>query len=101
MILIKLKQATQAYHEKIERELDILNTDVSLWKYSHLLQRFWGFYVPVETQIDHLYEQRCHPECCVKLTASKQAELFCGTSKLCDERNPASISCPIEEYAFL
>lgn len=60
MILVKLKQETQAYHNKMERDLNILNRDVSLREYVSLLQRFWGFYVPVEAQIDRVKEQNAH-----------------------------------------
>jgi len=45
-------------------------------------------YFLLEMLSSHLF--RCHPECCVKPTASKQAEPFCRTRGLSAERNLAS-----------
>ena len=52
MILLKLKQETQQYHDKIERDIDIVNKHLSLEDYTQLLKKFWGFYSPVEARID-------------------------------------------------
>src|SRR5712692_3066421 len=44
---------------------------------------------------------RCHPECCVRPTASKQAELFYRTRWLSAERNLASTPCLREKQVSL
>src|SRR5712692_3630668 len=45
--------------------------------------------------------QGCHPECCVRPTASKQAELFYRTRWLSAERNLASTPCLREKQVSL
>jgi heme oxygenase len=51
MILTRLKHATQADHRAIEAHVDLLNRLGSLVEYRQLLERFWGFYAPIEQQI--------------------------------------------------
>jgi heme oxygenase len=51
MILQELKQQTRTYHIEIENQLIVLNHDLSLEQYKALLQRFWGFYLPVEARL--------------------------------------------------
>jgi heme oxygenase (biliverdin-IX-beta and delta-forming) len=51
MILQRLKRETQGHHEHIARHADLLHDVIDLSDYCALLQRFWGFYAPVEAQI--------------------------------------------------
>jgi heme oxygenase len=51
MILHRLKQETSVYHIQIERDLILLQNNIAIDTYCHMLQRFWGFYCPVEKQI--------------------------------------------------
>jgi heme oxygenase len=51
MILTRLKQATQLDHQAIEARVDLLNRLGSLADYRRLLERFWGFYAPIEQQL--------------------------------------------------
>lgn len=47
-ILQDLKEQTRPQHESIESSLDLLRSDLSFDEYIHLLERFYGFYLPVE-----------------------------------------------------
>jgi heme oxygenase len=48
MILTLLRERTHPLHHRLEERLDILSQIRSLDNYRHLLQRLYGFYVPVE-----------------------------------------------------
>ena len=51
MILSRLKHETQASHQAIEARVDLLNHLGSLADYRRLLERFWGFYAPIEERV--------------------------------------------------
>ncbi|MEO7910960.1 MAG: biliverdin-producing heme oxygenase [Roseiflexaceae bacterium] len=51
MILTRLKHATQLDHQAVEARVDLLNRLGSLAEYRQLLERFWGFYAPIEAQL--------------------------------------------------
>ena len=48
MILTLLRERTRPLHDRVEGRLDILSFTRSLDRYQALLQRLYGFYVPVE-----------------------------------------------------
>ncbi len=50
-ILLRLKQETQELHHRLEATVDILNPTLELERYKALLERFYGFYLPVENRI--------------------------------------------------
>lgn len=54
MILQRLREETQESHKRLESRLDLLERALALDGYRDLLGRFYGFYVPVETQLDRL-----------------------------------------------
>ena len=56
MILQKLKQQTRSYHETIERDMDVVYRIHSVEEYRVLLQKFWGFYDPIETKLAAMNE---------------------------------------------
>ena len=51
MILTRLKHETQAAHQAIEARVDLLNRLGSVADYRQLLERFWGFYAPIEEAV--------------------------------------------------
>jgi heme oxygenase (biliverdin-IX-beta and delta-forming) len=51
MILTRLKHETQAAHQAIEARVDLLNRLGSQADYRRLLERFWGFYSPIEALV--------------------------------------------------
>lgn len=50
-ILSDLKQQTSEMHEALEARVDILKPDLTLKRYRFLLEKFYGFYSPVEDRI--------------------------------------------------
>lgn len=50
----QLKVATEARHIAMEQTVDLIKTSSSLATYQALLQRFYGFYVPLETALRQL-----------------------------------------------
>ena len=56
IILQKLKQQTRSYHEAIERDMHIADRIQSIEEYRVLLQKFWGFYDPIETLLAAMNE---------------------------------------------
>lgn len=51
MLRDRLRSHTRVHHERLERGLDIPRSLSSREQYVLLLQRFYGFYVPVEAEI--------------------------------------------------
>lgn len=54
MILKRLKEATGSRHTALESRLPLLNADMSRARYLQFLQLFWGYYEPLETQLQAL-----------------------------------------------
>lgn len=54
MILTRLKQETRAEHEAVEQTVDLLSRLGSAGDYRLLLERFLGFYAPMEAQLGAL-----------------------------------------------
>ncbi len=50
-VLVHLKEATHTQHVALEHELDLLNPTLTRLAYIRLLQRFHGFYAPLEAQL--------------------------------------------------
>lgn len=50
-ILQHLREATRPQHEAIEARVDVLRPDLSLTDYRWLLERFYGFYAPLEVEL--------------------------------------------------
>jgi heme oxygenase len=50
-ILIRLKQETHADHVAAERALALHRSLASLTSYRRLIERFWGFYTPLEARL--------------------------------------------------
>ena len=53
-IMQRLKQETRPYHVALERQVDLTQLCSALDAYQQLLQRFYGFYLPVEQKLDQL-----------------------------------------------
>jgi heme oxygenase len=51
MILTRLKQSTEHAHQAIEARVDLLSRLQSVAGYRRLLERFWGFYAPLEPRV--------------------------------------------------
>ena len=47
----ELKRQTAPLHTALESRVDILSEDLSLERYKFILQKFYGFYLPLENQI--------------------------------------------------
>jgi len=54
--LTRLRNATETLHRKIERDLDLLRPSFTLDQYVALLQRFYGFHQPWESEVDALLD---------------------------------------------
>jgi heme oxygenase len=50
-ILVRLREQTRAEHAAIEQTLDILNSGMTLAAYRRILERFYGFYQPLERKL--------------------------------------------------
>ena len=53
-IMQRLKQETRSYHVALESQVDLPQLCLALDAYRGLLQRFYGFYLPVEQKLDLL-----------------------------------------------
>ncbi|MDQ2902851.1 MAG: biliverdin-producing heme oxygenase [Ktedonobacteraceae bacterium] len=63
MFLASIREATQAFHSKLEHDLDIFHTITTLESYTRLLQKFLGFYLPVEPHllgVQNRYDLQVH-----------------------------------------
>ncbi len=47
-ILLKLKELTRPQHDKLELDVNLLRPDFTIKDYIHVLERFYGFYRPLE-----------------------------------------------------
>jgi heme oxygenase len=47
----RLRTETAAAHEQLEGELNLIRPDLELSDYISLLERFYGFYIPLERQV--------------------------------------------------
>lgn len=47
-ILVRLKEITRPLHDKLEQDLNLLRPDFSIDDYIFVLERFYGFYKPLE-----------------------------------------------------
>lgn len=54
MILKQLKEATGARHAAFESRLPLMDADLSQTRYLQLLRLFWGYYQPLEIQLQSL-----------------------------------------------
>lgn len=54
MILKRLKEATSSRHAALESRLPLLDADMSRARYLQFLQLFWGYYEPLEAQLQTL-----------------------------------------------
>ncbi len=50
-IMMKLKQGTWPLHQQLEQSLDLLNPRFSAADYRRLIEAFWGYYRPLEAQL--------------------------------------------------
>lgn len=57
-ILNSLKTQTRPQHDRIETSLDLLNGAANVDEYRRLLERFFGFYAPVEAIITAVIERQ-------------------------------------------
>lgn len=48
MILERLRNETKDIHDSLEENLNLLRPDLTVQGYVHLLQKFYGFYLPLE-----------------------------------------------------
>ena len=51
MILQRLREETSRNHAAIESQMPLLDPQMSLSTYRHLLARFWGYYAPLEDRL--------------------------------------------------
>jgi heme oxygenase len=51
MFLARMKESTQAFHRKLEQDLDIFHTVTTMERYAQLLQKFLCFYLPIEPRL--------------------------------------------------
>jgi len=54
--LIRLRNATETLHRKVETHLDLLRPSFTLDQYVSLLRRFYGFHQPWESEVDSVLE---------------------------------------------
>ena len=50
-LMIKLKQGIWPLHQQLEQSLDLLNPRFSVADYRRLIAAFWGYYRPLEAQL--------------------------------------------------
>lgn len=53
-ILHHLKEGTRDIHHRIEQRVPIFDADFDLVRYVPLLERFYGFWAPLETKLSHV-----------------------------------------------
>lgn len=62
MVLVKLRQETQASHVALEQGLPLMAPDLSRERYVALLRRFYGFYAPVERRVSAYRDPASWPD---------------------------------------
>ena len=50
----RLRKETRAEHQRLERQLDLLDPELSLSRYRLVLESFYGFYAPIESELPRL-----------------------------------------------
>ena len=50
----RLRRETSAQHQRLERQLDLLDPELSLRRYRLVLESFYGFYAPIESELPRL-----------------------------------------------
>lgn len=55
MILKRLRAETAQQHSTIEKQLPLLDPTLTHTAYRQLIARFWGYYAPLEAQLEHAY----------------------------------------------
>ena len=50
----RLKRETTAAHQHLEAQLGLLEPSLDVHRYRHVLETFYGFYVPVEIDVTRL-----------------------------------------------
>lgn len=58
MIMIRLRQKTLRLHLRLKQELDLWRRLMTLEEYRRLIERFLGFYAPVETALERHFNRR-------------------------------------------
>jgi heme oxygenase len=56
-LLLRLKDETRDVHESLERDLDLLQPDLTLERYRSIVERFYGFYQPWERAVKPLVSE--------------------------------------------
>lgn len=51
-ILVLLKEGTRPQHDKLEHELNLLRSDLTIEDYVEILKRFYGIYKPLEPRLN-------------------------------------------------
>lgn len=51
MFLARIRESTQTFHRTLEHDLDFFHTITTLESYTRLLQKFLGFYLPIEPSL--------------------------------------------------
>jgi heme oxygenase len=59
-LLQRLKEKTAGVHRRVDERLDLFSTDFDLSRYVGLLQRFYGFWEPIEANLQH-FQELCDP----------------------------------------
>ena len=57
-LLRRLKETTSEVHRRVEERLDVFGPDFDLGRYVVLLQQFYGFWEPIEANLQRLPELR-------------------------------------------
>jgi heme oxygenase (biliverdin-IX-beta and delta-forming) len=60
-ILQRLNTSTAEVHERVERRLDIFSPGFDLAGYARLLERFYGYWEPLESRLSQV-EELSHPD---------------------------------------
>ena len=55
MILKRLRSETAQQHSAMETQLPLLDPTLTHDAYVQLVARFWGYYAPLEAQLEHVY----------------------------------------------
>jgi len=66
----RLKSVTQAYHDRLEARLPLLDPHLTRKAYRRLIERFFGFYVPLEAA----WEAGCDPAMRTDLLQRRKAQ---------------------------
>ncbi len=57
-LLLRLKDETRDVHESLERDLDLLQPDLTLERYRSIVERLYGFYLPWENAIQPILSEK-------------------------------------------